>query len=47
MSGETMDNYTNDEKFISAINEMFSEKIPFNNDHDDLIAVDTGSYFVA
>jgi len=25
-----MDNCTNDEEFVSAINEMFSEKIPFN-----------------
>lgn len=25
-----MDNYTSDEEFVSAINEMFSEKIPFN-----------------
>jgi uncharacterized protein (TIGR00369 family) len=25
-----MDSYTNDEEFVSAINEIFSEKIPFN-----------------
>ena len=25
-----MDSCTNDEEFVSAVNEMFSEKIPFN-----------------
>jgi uncharacterized protein (TIGR00369 family) len=28
--GEKMDSCTNDEEFVSAINELFNEKIPFN-----------------
>jgi uncharacterized protein (TIGR00369 family) len=30
MQGETMDSSINDEEFLSVINEMFSENIPFN-----------------